>query len=68
METPPSDDSVWYFTSEELEALENNPPVFLGLPLEKICALNEEIRAHIKYDDAYFARSLARKNLQPFVM
>lgn len=68
METPPSDDSVWYFTSEELESIESNPPVFRGLSPDKMCALNEELCAHIKYDEAYFARSLASKNNVPFVM
>ncbi len=33
-----------------------------------MCALNEELCAHIKYDEAYFARSLASKNNVPFVM
>ena len=68
METPPSHDSVWYFTSEEMEELETHPIVFQGLSRETAAKVNQAIIEHIIYDDAYFARSLARKNPEPFVM
>ena len=54
--------------SAVFEAIESNPPVFWGPPLEDVQALNEQLCTLIKYDDAYFARSLARKNNVPFVM
>ncbi len=68
METPPSNDSVWYFTSGELETLEAHPIIFRGLTRETIAKVNRAINGHIKYDDAYFARSLAGKCKEPFVM
>lgn len=68
MEAPPANDLVWYFTSEELEAMEAFPIVFRGLPQETAAKINRAINEHIQFDDAYFARRLPRKNPEPFVM
>ena len=43
-------------------------PTLPNLPLEHTYALIEQLWEDTVYDDAYFARSLASKNPEPFVM
>ena len=43
-------------------------PPFPDLPLSTVYAIIEEGFNDAVYDDAYFARSLASKNPEPFVM
>jgi hypothetical protein len=43
-------------------------PRFHDFTIEEIWAANEELWKHTVYDEAYFARSAAGKNPEPFVM
>jgi hypothetical protein len=43
-------------------------PRYHGMPLEWVFARNMQVMAETRYDEAYFARSLARKVDVPFVM
>ena len=68
MELPLSFYNGTRLTSAELEAMELDPPVFHGMSLEEVQAINQRLCELIVYDDAYFARSLAAKNDVPFAM
>ncbi len=52
----------------DLPVPEEPLPPFPNLSLEDVYKLNEQLWADTVYDEAYFARSLASKNPEPFVM
>lgn len=52
----------------DLPVADEPVPTLPSLPLETVYAVNDQFCADTVYDDAYFARSLKRKNRVPFVM
>ncbi len=69
MPTQPSDTkSSPDWLDLDLPTPERPLPVLPELPLETLYALCEQLAAATVKDDAYFARSLASKNPDPFVL
>ena len=62
-------------TSSSPELFELNLPIpdetlprYHDLPLAWVFARNEKVMSETRYDDAYYAMSLARKISEPFVL
>ncbi len=69
MQRPPSDEkSKIDWLDLDLPIPEVSLPSLPKLPMETVFALCQQLVSTIDHDDAYFARSLAGKNPNPFVL
>jgi hypothetical protein len=51
-----------------LPEIDECPPIFPDQTLAQVYARNAEVMRETVYDEEYFAKSLARKVTEPFVM
>jgi len=63
--TPKSEDDL---LDLNLPVPEGPMPIFPTISAEAVYALNEQYMREMVYDEAYFVRSLAGKNPEPFVL